>query len=205
MRSTSTGMAEATQSIIPITTPSRTLKSHELSVTAVAVFPDRRRMVTSSQDKTLSIWDLKDGVVLKKLEGHSGKVWAMAVSRDGQMIVSGDEDGKFIAWHEDTGEYLTQPIEGHSKRIRSLDFSQDGAVVAVGSWDKTTKLWCTKTWQAQGNTIDSGADVNCVHFSPSGELLAIATNNHIEIWNHHTRDCIIRFKAAKANNLSLVW
>ena len=200
-------MAEAAQPIIPITTPSRTFKSHELSVIAVSVFPDRRRMVTGSQDKTLSIWDLKDGAVLKKLEGHSGKVWAMAVSRDGQMIVSGDENGKFIAWHGPLGNVspVTQAIGVHSRRIRFLDFSQDGAVLAVGSWDKTTTLWCIKTWQVQGNTIVCGADVNCVRFSPSGELLATATNNHIEIWNQHTRDCITKFKAAKANNLSLVW
>jgi WD40 repeat protein len=56
-------MVEAAHRIITITTPNR---SHELSVTVVAVFPDGRRKVTGSQDKTLSLWDLKDGVVLRK-------------------------------------------------------------------------------------------------------------------------------------------
>jgi WD40 repeat protein len=73
-------MVEAAHRIITITTPNR---SHELSVTAVAVFPDGRQKVTGSQDKTLSLWDLKDGIVLKKMKGHSSTVWAMAVSRDG--------------------------------------------------------------------------------------------------------------------------
>ncbi|KAG2739623.1 hypothetical protein P692DRAFT_20881539 [Suillus brevipes Sb2] len=38
---------------------------------AVAVFPNRRRMVTGSDNKTLCLWDLETGVVLKKMEGHS--------------------------------------------------------------------------------------------------------------------------------------
>ncbi|KAJ8588826.1 hypothetical protein M405DRAFT_933863 [Rhizopogon salebrosus TDB-379] len=199
-------MVEAAQPIIEITTPNRMFKGHELSVTAVAVFPDGRRMVTGSQDKTLSLWDLKNGVVLKKMEGHSSKVWAIAISRDGQLIASGDENGGFIVWHGATGKCLKKVIRVHSRRTRSLDFSPDGEVLAVGSWDKTTKMWNTKTRQVQEN-ISCRADVNCVRFSPSGELLAIATNIHIQIWNPRTSECIARFKAAisKVNILSLAW
>jgi WD40 repeat protein len=200
-------MVEAAQPIITITTPNRRFKGHELSVTAVAIFPDGCRMVTGSQDKTLSLWDLKDGVVLKKMEGHSSTVWAIAISRDGRLIASGDENGGFVVWRGATGECLTQAIRAHSRRTRSLDFSPDGEVLAVGSWDKTTKVWNTKTWEVQENTISCRADVNCVRFSPSGELLAIATNIHIQIWNPRTSECIAKFKTAisKANNLSLAW
>jgi WD40 repeat protein len=98
-------MAEAAQRIIPITTPNRSFECHKDIVTAVAVFPDGRRMATSSTDQTIRLWDLKDGVVLKEMEGHGNWVRAVAVSRDGQLIASGDNDGKLIVWHGDTGEY----------------------------------------------------------------------------------------------------
>ncbi|KIK44825.1 hypothetical protein CY34DRAFT_802291 [Suillus luteus UH-Slu-Lm8-n1] len=71
-------------------TPLRTFGGHKGSVEAVAVFPDRRRMVTGSRDKTLRLWDLETGVLLKKMEGYSGDVTALTVSRDGQMIASAD-------------------------------------------------------------------------------------------------------------------
>ncbi|KAG1856261.1 hypothetical protein C8R48DRAFT_719043, partial [Suillus tomentosus] len=32
--------------------------------------------------------------VLKKMEGHRNPVWRLAVSRDGQLIASGDENGE---------------------------------------------------------------------------------------------------------------
>lgn len=112
--------------LIPSTTPLRTFEDHEKSIRAVAVFPDEQRMITSSIDKTLRLWDLKTGVVLKKMEGHSSEVRTLAISRDGRMIASGDHNGEVIAWHGETGKSIThwQPIEAHANWIYSLDFLQ---------------------------------------------------------------------------------
>jgi len=79
-------MAEVTQ-------PVRVFTGHGGSVTAVAVFPDRRRMVTGSSDGILRLWD---SGLLKKMEGHRNPVFAVAVSRDGRLIASGDENGELI-------------------------------------------------------------------------------------------------------------
>ncbi|KAG2357625.1 WD40-repeat-containing domain protein [Suillus spraguei] len=187
---------------IPIPIPLRTFKGHEDGVRAVAVFPDEWRMVTASDDKTLHLWDLKTGDVLKKMEEHHTWVWSLAVSRDGQLIASGDGGGKIIIWHGETGESL---IKAHSSWIKSLDFSPDGTVLASGSFDQTTKLWNTKTWQQQGDPIRCASDVNCVRYSPSGELLAITTNKDIQIYNPGTRKCVASFKGHKSYNFSLAW
>ncbi|KAG2338712.1 WD40 repeat-like protein [Suillus weaverae] len=180
--------------LIPSTTPLRTFEDHEGTIKAVAVFPDKRRMVTGSKDKTLRLWDLETGVVLKKMEGHSREVSALTVSRDGQIIASGDEGGVLIAWHGETGESLTQPMEVYSGHwILSLDFSPNGTVLATGhSYDETTKFWCTKTWQMQGEPIEARF-VYCVRYSPSGELLAIATILDIQIYNTGTRERVASF------------
>jgi len=159
-------------------------------------------MVTGSEDKTLCLWDLETGVVLKKMEGHSNVVLGLAVSRDGQIIASSDKEGEVIAWQGETGESLTEPITAHSDRIWSVDFSPDGAVLATGSYDKTTKFWCTKTWQMQGEPIQCGNWVYCVRYSPSGELLAIATYNNIQIYNPGTREHVASFGRC---SLSLAW
>ncbi|KIK41304.1 hypothetical protein CY34DRAFT_218665 [Suillus luteus UH-Slu-Lm8-n1] len=191
--------------LIPSTTPIRTFEDHEGTVMAVAVFPDRRRMISGSDDQILRIWDLETGVVLKKMEGHRNEVWALAVSRDGQIIASGDRDGELIVWHGETGESLTQPIKAHSECIKSLDFSQDSTVVATGSRDGI-KLWCTKTWKMQGEPIDCGY-VYCIRYSPSGELLAIITPQNIQIYNSGSRERVASFTAhTKWNRYrSLAW
>ena len=88
--------------------------------------------MTGSYDKTLCVWDLKDGaVLLKKMEGDYKRVMAVAVSGDGKIIASGDEDGKLIAldhlpsssphWDGDTqaGECLAEGMKPHANGITS--------------------------------------------------------------------------------------
>ncbi|KIK34626.1 hypothetical protein CY34DRAFT_56531, partial [Suillus luteus UH-Slu-Lm8-n1] len=189
------------------TPPIRDFKGHEKIVTAVAVFPDRRRMVTGSYDKTLRIWDLETGLVLKKMEGYRDEVRALGVSRDGRIIAGGDFGGEIIAWHGETGKSLTQAIKAHFKGISSVDFSLDGTVLVTSSYDGMTTFWCTKTWQMQGEPINcGGGDVNCVRYSPSGELLAIATDDNIQIYHPGTRKRVASFKGhTKSNIVSLAW
>jgi WD40 repeat protein len=193
--SASSKMSEPNITTIPL----QEFKGHEERVGVVAVFPDKQRMVTASHDRTLRIWDLKKGIMLKKIEGHGGCVSAMAVSRDGQLIASGDLIGVVTIWHGETGERLTGNIENYVRytdynRILSLDFSPDGKVLATGSTDKSLKLWCTETWKLLGNSIHFDDHVSHVRYSPSGELLAIAAAK-VEIYSSSTRKCIAKLEA----------
>jgi WD40 repeat protein len=116
------------------------------------------------------------------------------------MIASGDRGGEIIAWHGETGESLTKPILTGSI---SVDLSPDGTVlVTVLAWDHTVKFWCTQTWQMQGDPIE--CDHVCrVRYSPSGELLAIATSgNIIQIYNSGTRE---RITSIEAQAQSFAW
>jgi WD40 repeat protein len=161
-------------------------------------------MVTGSQqDKIPRLWDIKEGVMLKKMERHGSLVWALVVSRDGQLIVSGGWNGELVAWDGNTGEPLTQAIKVHTDWILSLDFSPDDKMLATGSQDHTARLWNTKTWQEQGNSIQCGSLVRWVQYSPSGEHLAIATLSNIQIWKLGTRECVAKFQAG--TNFSLAW
>jgi len=154
-------------------------------------------MVTGSADKTLRLWNLRDGVVLKKMEGHDSSVTAVGVSGNSKLIASGDGKGELIAWDGDTGEFLAA-IKAHSRTIPSLDFSPDSAALATVSLDGTIKLWRTDTWQIHG-PIDVGEWIFRVRYSPSGHL-AIETEKCIQIWNTSGSECI-----AKLTAMSFTW
>ncbi|KAG2339985.1 WD40 repeat-like protein [Suillus weaverae] len=188
----------------PNTTPVRAFEDHYQAVLAVAMLPDRQCMVTASSDCWLRMWDLRAGTLLKMMAGHKSEVWALAVSRDGQLIASGDEKGEVIAWHGTTGEFLTQAIKGQSGII-SLDFSPNGTVLTTVSMDQKAKFWDTKTWQLQGSPILCNDRVFCVRYSPSGGHLAIATASNIEIYNPSTRHCLAIFNGHYSYNCSLAW
>jgi WD40 repeat protein len=79
------------------------LKGHSGIVTGVAVTPDGKRAVSASADKTLKVWDLETGRVLRTLQGHSDSVPGVAVTPDGQRAVSASHDKTLKVWNLDTG------------------------------------------------------------------------------------------------------
>jgi WD40 repeat protein len=199
---------EAGRLIIRSSTPVRAFDNVD-EVTAVAVSSDRH-MATTSPDGILRMWDLKNGVLLKELEGRGPRMGCIALSRDGKLMASCDYEGYITAWDVDTGRRLTQPFRPHESHSCLLDFSPDGTTLTTAS-DRMTKLWRTETWQAQGMPIDCSCSVNCVRYSPSGELLAIATQLHypynqsISIWNPATRQRIANVGEPGESSVSLVW
>lgn len=76
--------------------PTWTMKAHTRSVWAAAFFEDGRRVVTCSSDQTLRIWDMERGAQVGwPFEGHSDKVYSVAVSPDNRRIASGGRDNHY--------------------------------------------------------------------------------------------------------------
>jgi WD40 repeat protein len=204
---------EAGRLIIRSSIPVRAFDNVD-EVTAVAVSSDRH-MATTSPDGILRMWDLKNGVLLKELEGRGPGMGGIALSRDGKLMASCDYEGYITAWDVDTGRRLTEPFKPHESDSCLLDFSPDDETFATAS-GCTAKLWRIEAWQeVQGTSIDChGNSVNCLRYSPSGELLAIATNTRyngytwnqsISIWNPATRQRIANVGEPGVSSVSLVW
>ncbi|MFM5942263.1 MAG: WD40 repeat domain-containing protein, partial [Dolichospermum sp.] len=46
------------------------LKAHSDSVTAMAITPDGKTLISGSRDRTIKVWDLVTGEVKLTFEGH---------------------------------------------------------------------------------------------------------------------------------------
>src|SRR5262249_55718126 len=80
-----------------------TLVGHDYSVTCVALTPDGRRAVSASNDRTLMVWEIQSGQVIRTLEGHSGSVYAVSLTSDAQILASQSADGTVRLWYFETG------------------------------------------------------------------------------------------------------
>jgi WD40 repeat protein len=79
-----------------------TLKGHTRAVTACAVTPDGRHVVSASYDKTLKVWELTTGRALATLAGHTSEVTACAVTPNGRHVVSASLDSTLKVWDPET-------------------------------------------------------------------------------------------------------
>ncbi len=71
-----------------------TFKGHPFFVTSVAVTPDGKRVVSSSLNNSLKVWNLETGKEQEffALTGHTSSVLSLAVTPDGKWVISGSED-----------------------------------------------------------------------------------------------------------------
>ncbi|KAG2133310.1 WD40-repeat-containing domain protein, partial [Suillus clintonianus] len=75
------------------------------------------------------------------LQGHTDWVTSVAISQNGQHIVSGSHDETIRVWDMKTGEAVGAPFRGHTGFVMSVAISPDGKHVVSGSSDKTIWVW----------------------------------------------------------------
>ena len=102
-----------------------TLEGHSSSINAVVWSPDGKHIASSSDDKTVRVWDAATGMLLRTLEGHSSSVESVAWSPDGKYIASGSDDKTVMVWDAATGKLL-RTLEGHTYSGLSVAWSPDG-------------------------------------------------------------------------------
>ncbi|KAF7351441.1 WD40 repeat-like protein [Mycena sanguinolenta] len=159
------------------------LRGHRDSVYSVVFTPDGRGVVSGSLDKTLKYWDVsallagpvkpkkeggsvggKDGSAVEKVgpctmnfTGHKDYVLSVAVSHDGQWIVSGSKDRGVLFWdragvvqamlqgHKNSGYGGLDKLDGmlidFGPTVISIDLNPTGNLLATGSGDNLARIW----------------------------------------------------------------
>ena len=161
----------------------KTLEGHSSSVSSVSFSPDGSVLASASLDKTVKLWRVADGGLIRTLTGHSDYVYSVSFSPDGSVLAGASSDKTVKLWRVADGG-LIRTLEGHSDEVSSVSFSPDGSVLASGSWrGGTIKLWRV----ADGGlirTLTGHSDyVYSVSFSPDGSVLAGASSDKtVKLW-----------------------
>ena len=99
-----------------------------------------RRVITSSHDDTVRVWDVASGREIARLEGVGSEPLCAIFAPDEERVLTGHRDGRIRIWDLDDQKMIAELI-GHSEYVYSLARSPDGETVISGSGDCTVRIW----------------------------------------------------------------
>lgn len=169
--------------------------THTAAIRRMDVDAAERYLVTGSDDKTVRVWSLAEGRLLQVLRlplgpGNEGKVYAVAISPDGDTIAAGgwtgfDWDGEdTIYLFERQSGRLIRRLGGLPNAITHLAYDPEGrTLVANLGRNNGIRVWRTQDYEqiAKDTNYDNGS--YWADFDPAGRLVTSASDGYVRLYD----------------------
>jgi WD40 repeat protein/serine/threonine protein kinase len=183
--------------------------------TAAAFSPDGKYLVTGRTNRTVQVWDAREGRKIGTLGTHGAGVQGVVFSRDGRLLASAGQEGWVHVWDatrlgaiRETGPQ--KPLRAFPTHIPAaclnVAFSPDGKRIAIGAKENTVVIWDVERRQELRTFRGHSGDVCTVAFSPDGRWIASAgEDSTVKVWDSHTGKIIRSFRGHTGLVNSLVF
>jgi WD40 repeat protein len=154
--------------------------------TALACSPDGK-LLAEAHYGTVEIVHRSDRSLLRKLDGHRGRVTSVAFSTDGSRLACAAGEpglvGEVRLWNVADGSLL-RTFTGHRDSLYAVALSPDGTLLATGSYDQQIKLWDVATGAELRTLVGHNDAVYDLAFRPDGRVLASASGDRtVKLWD----------------------
>jgi WD40 repeat protein/tRNA A-37 threonylcarbamoyl transferase component Bud32 len=160
-----------------------TINAHDNPMTCAAVSTDGKLLATSSQDRTVKVWDALTGQEKVTLSGQKQTVTWVAFSPDSKYLAGSSMDRSVIVWDLNTNKQAHR-LEGHTGGVWRVVYSADGKSLATAGLDMTVRVWDAETGTENLTLRKHTKGITGVAFSPDGARLASASyDTTVRIWD----------------------
>jgi WD40 repeat protein len=169
---------------------------HTATIRRISVDTAGRYLVTGSNDKTVRVWELATGRLLRTLrppigEGNEGKVGVVAISPDGRLIAAAGWTG--IEWDGQVCIYLFDRVSGRltlrmyglPEVVGHLAFSPDGTRLAAALLNTGIRVFRVADGTVIGRDTDYGDQSYGLDFDRAGRLATSCFDGYLRLydWN----------------------
>jgi WD40 repeat protein len=162
-----------------------------------AVSPDGWLLVSAIADKSLKLWDARNGIQRGVLSGHLDIVVACAFSPGGNWIASVSRDGELKRWDVETQQEI-ESAKVFDANVRACAFSRDARLVACVGRDSSPAVCVVESGARVCLISEAPNNVGALALSPDGSILffgsesgglwlwATETGAPMKEWSGHT-------------------
>lgn len=153
------------------------------AITAVSFARDGERLISSSADAALTLWDpAAPQAPVGTVEAHDGAVTSIAYADRGPFIATGGEDNAVRLWRA-SDLSLVRSYRGHRDTVSAVSFSPDGRYLAAAAIDGRIRVWSTSSSSLYRLSSGHKAGVRGLAFSPGGDMIASAADDGtVQLW-----------------------
>lgn len=152
-------------------------------VTAMALSPDERFLVTSVGDNTIRVWDLWIGRELARLPGHADRIIAIAIDPSSKRFATASRDRSVKIWDL---KQLGAPVSLAPSSVDLTDLAfagTTGQLVAAGA-DGSLTIWSAADGRQLNRIMAHAPGKIVLAASPDGTRVVSGGNDgHLKIWN----------------------
>jgi len=117
-------------------------KAHEEEVLCLIFTPDRKFIVSGSNDRTIKIWDVNTKRQLHHFkDAHEDGVRKLAMTSDSKYLISGSLDNSVKIWDFTTRQLIHHFKDAHQERVSGIAITSDNKYMVTCSWDKSIKIF----------------------------------------------------------------
>lgn len=150
--------------------PRRVLKGHQAKVLCSDWSPDKRHIVSSSQDGKLIVWDAFTTSKEHSVTMPTTWVMACAYAPSGNLIACGGLDNKVTVYpvnSDDEMQAKKKTVGTHTSYTSCCIFPNSDQQILTGSGDSTCALWDVESGQLLQSFHGHTGDVMSIDLAPN--------------------------------------
>lgn len=150
--------------------PRRVLKGHQAKVLCSDWSPDKRHIVSSSQDGKLIVWDAFTTNKEHAVTMPTTWVMACAYAPSGNIIACGGLDNKVTVYSVNSDDEMSskkKTVGTHTSYMSCCIFPNSDQQILTGSGDSTCALWDVESGQLLQSFHGHTGDVMSIDLAPN--------------------------------------
>jgi len=166
-------------------------EAHLDYIRCIDVHSQRSHILSSSDDKTIKLWDWsKEFQLLQTFTGHSHYVMMVKFNPiEMDTFASGSLDGTIKVWDVTTPEPLAslEGEQGHKKGVNCIEYHRDSHLLLSGADDHTVKVWDYKNKSCLTTLEGHTSNLSAVCFHPQLPLIISGSEDpRVRTWHSTT-------------------